>query len=225
MIGSGLIGVATEAIAYRPVRGKSGLTTMITAMGVSMFLENFPRAIRAIGPDYHNLPALFPKKIYNWGGVIITTTQIILLTCSVIMMIILYYIVNRTKLGLQMRAVSMDKDASALMGININRVISITFFIGAALAAASGIFYASVYPQVHVYMGSWLGQKAFIAAVVGGIGDIRGAVLGGYLLGIAQIYATSINSGLGYAITFVILVIILLVKPTGIMGRTTIEKV
>lgn len=225
MIGSGLIGVATEAIAYRPVRGKSGLTTMITALGVSMFLENFPRALPFIGPTPRAFPTLFPKTQFEVGGVTITSTQIIMICLSVVMMLMLLFIVNKTSIGRKMRAVSMDKDASALMGININQIISITFFIGAALAAASGIFYSSVYPQVQVYMGSWLGQKAFIAAVLGGIGDIRGAVIGGYIMGITEIYATALNSGLGYAVAFLILIIILLVKPAGIMGKLTIEKV
>ena len=124
-----------------------------------------------------------------------------------------------------MRSVSMDRDAAYLMGINVNRVISITFFIGGALAAVSGICYASAYPQVEVYMGSWMGNMAFVSAVLGGIGDIRGAMLGGFILGIAQIFATAINSTFGYAVGFVILIIILLVKPTGIMGEVTVEKV
>lgn len=225
MIGSGLIGVATEAIAYRPVRGKSGLTTMITALGVSMFMENFPRVIPFIGPTPRAFPTLFPSIQYNIGGITIRSTQLFLIGLSVILMLVLLFIVNKTNLGRKMRAVSMDKDAAALMGINVNRIISITFFIGAALAAASGIFYASVYPQVQITMGSWLGQKAFIAAVIGGIGDIRGAVIGGYIMGITEIYATAINSGLGYAVAFLILIIILLVKPAGIMGKITIEKV
>ena len=124
-----------------------------------------------------------------------------------------------------MRAVSYDKEASLLMGIDTNRVISFTFFIGAALAAASGIFYASIYPQVDVYMGSWLGTKSFIAAVIGGIGNVRGAILGGFILGITEILATSINSNLGYGIGFVILIVILLVKPAGLLGKPEIDKV
>ena len=124
-----------------------------------------------------------------------------------------------------MRAISMDRDAAALMGININKTISITFFIGAALAAASGIFYASVYPVIDVYMGSWLGNKAFIAAVLGGIGDVRGAVLGGLIMGIAEVLGTAVNSDFGYGICFLILILILLIKPAGILGKDVIEKV
>lgn len=148
-----------------------------------------------------------------------------MIVLAAVTMIALDRFVAKTKIGGQMRAVSMDKDAANLMGINVNKVISITFFIGGALAAVSGICYASAYPQVEVYMGSWLGNMSFVAAVLGGIGDIRGAMLGGFILGIAQIFATAINSTFGYAVGFIILIIILLVKPAGIMGKLTTEKV
>jgi branched-chain amino acid transport system permease protein len=148
-----------------------------------------------------------------------------MIVLAAVTMLALDRLVAKTKIGAQMRAVSMDKDAASLMGINIDKVISITFFIGGALAAVSGICYASVYPQVEVYMGSWLGNMSFVSAVLGGIGDIRGAMLGGFILGIAQIFATAINSTFGYAVGFIILIVILLVKPAGIMGKVTIEKV
>ncbi len=225
MVGTGLIGVGVEAIAYKPLRNRQKMSDLINEVGVSMFLENFPRALPFIGPSPRSFPMLFPTKRFQIQGVMISTTQIIMIVLSLVFMFILYNVVNRTKIGSQMRACSMDKDAAQLMGININRVISITFFIGAALAAASGIFYASIYPQVDVYMGGWLGTKSFIAAVIGGIGDIRGAMLGGFIMGITEILATSVNSNLGYAIGFVILILILLFKPAGIMGKLTIDKV
>lgn len=225
MFGTGMIGIGVEAIAYRPLRNKPRMTALITAVGVSMFLENFPRALPFIGPNPRPFPTLFPVKQYRVCGIQITSTQIIMIVLSVVLMVILYLTVNRTKVGSQMRAVSMDKDAASLMGINVNKIISITFFIGAALAAASGIFYASIYPQVEVYMGAWLGTKSFIAAVLGGIGDIRGAMLGGFIMGVTEILATAVNSNFGYAVGFVILIVILLVKPAGIMGKFTIEKV
>lgn len=190
-----------------------------------MFLQNFPRALSFIGPNPRPFPQLFPIRYFNFGEVQITSTQIIMILMSVVLMALLYMTVNHTKVGNQMRAVSMDKEAASLMGIDVNTIISITFFIGAAMAAASGILYASIYPQVEVYMGSWLGTKAFIAAVLGGIGDIRGAMLGGFIMGITEIFATAINSNLGYAVGFIILIVILLVKPAGIMGKFTIEKV
>lgn len=225
MVGTGMLGVAVEKIAYQPLRKRPRMSALITAVGVSMFLQNFPRALPFIGPSPRSFPTLFPVVRFTVGGVIISSTQIIMISLSIIFMVILYAVVQKTKIGRQMRAVSMDKDAAALMGININNVISFTFFIGAALAAASGIFYASTYPQVEVYMGSWLGTKSFIAAVLGGIGDIRGAMLGGFILGISEILATSINSNLGYAMGFIVLILILLFKPAGIMGKFTVDKV
>lgn len=225
MICLGLLGVLVEAVAYKPLRNRPRMTALITAVGVSMFLQNFPRALPFVGPNPRPFPALFPVKQYNIGGVAITSTQIIMIVLSVILMVVLYIFVNKTRMGSKLRAVSMDKEAAALVGININLIISLTFFIGAALAAASGIFYASIYPQVEVYMGSWLGTKAFIAAVLGGIGDIRGAMLGGIIMGVTEIYATAINSNLGYAVGFIVLIVILLVKPAGIMGKFSVEKV
>ncbi len=225
MIGTGLVGVIVEAVAYKPLRDRPRMTALITAVGVSMFLQNFPRALPFIGPNPRPFPRLFPLIQYNIGGVTITSTQLIMLFLSLLLMFILYYVVNKTPLGAQMRAVSMDKDAALLMGININVIISMTFFIGAALASSSGIFYASIYPQVDVYMGGWLGTKSFIAAVLGGIGDIRGAMLGGFILGISEIFATSINSNFGYMIGFIVLILILLFKPAGLLGKFSIEKV
>ena len=225
MLGTGGIAVGTEVIAYRPLRNKPRMSALITAVGVSMFLENFPRALPFIGPNPRSFPTLFQPVTFRVMGASITTTQIIMIVLASVTMMALYFVVNRTKIGGQMRAVSMDRDAASLMGINVNKVISITFFIGGALAAVSGICYASAYPQVDVYMGSWLGNMSFVAAVLGGIGDIRGAMLGGFILGIAQIFATAINSTFGYAVGFIILIVILLVKPAGIMGKFVIEKV
>ncbi len=225
MIGTGGIAAGVEAIAYRPLRNKPRMIALITAVGVSMFLENFPRALPFIGPNPRSFPTLIPLKRFKVLGASITSTQIIMIILAAVMMTLLYLFVNKTKIGSQMRSVSMDRDAAYLMGIDVNKVITITFFIGGALAAVSGICYASAYPQVEVYMGSWMGNMSFVSAVLGGIGDIRGAMLGGFILGIAQIFATAINSTFGYAVGFVILIIILLVKPAGIMGHFTVEKV
>lgn len=225
MFGTGVLGVAVETIAYKPLRERPRISALITAVGVSMFLQNFPRALPVIGPQPRSFPTLLPVHVIRIGGIQISSTQIIMIVLSVFMMLILDVTVQKSLIGKRMRAVSQDKDAASLMGININQVISITFFIGAALAAASGIFYASVYPQIDVYMGGWLGTKSFIAAVLGGIGNVRGAMLGGFIMGISEILATSINSNLGYGIGFVILIVILLVKPTGLLGETIVEKV
>lgn len=225
MVITGLLGVTTERIAYKPLRKKPRLSALITAIGVSIVLENFPRALPFIGPAPRPFPALFPMVNFNWGGVGTNSVQLLMIALSVFLMICLHYITSKTKIGRQMKAVCFDKDAAALMGINVNNIISITFFIGAALAAAGGVFYASIYPMIEVYMGIWLGTKAFVAAVLGGIGDIRGAMIGGIIMGVAEVFATAVNSDLGYGVGFAILIFILLFKPAGIMGKFTIEKV
>lgn len=225
MIISGLLGSTVERIAYKPLRNKPRLSALITAIGVSIILENFPRALPFIGPKPRPFPILFPVAQYTIGGVGVSSVQILVFVLSVLLMIALQLFVTNTMIGKKMRAVSLDKDAAALMGINVNTIISVTFFIGTALAAASGVFYASIYPMIDVYMGVWLGTKSFIAAVLGGIGDMRGAMIGGIIMGVAEVLATAVNSDLGYGVGFVILIFILLFKPAGIMGKFTVEKV
>lgn len=225
MLLTGLLGVLIERIAYKPLRNKPRMSAMITAIGISILLENVPRALPFIGPAPRPFPELITKVKYEYLGVSANTVQIVMIALSILLMVILRFLVMKTQTGRRMRAVSLDKDAAALMGINVNTTISITFFLGAALAAASGVFYASVYPSIDVYMGVSLGNKAFVAAVLGGIGSIPGAMVGGLILGIAEIFATSIYSELGYGVGFLILIVILLVKPAGIMGKYTVEKV
>ena len=159
------------------------------------------------------------------GAVKISFTRIVTVTLSIFIMLLLWFVIQNTKIGMHMRAVSNDKDAAALMGVNINRVISITFFIGAFLAAVSGSFYASSYPVMQPTMAVTLGNKAFIAAVCGGIGDIRGAVLGGFVIGVAEILVTSVWSEFAYGFCFLVLVVILLFKPEGLLGKPMTEKV
>jgi branched-chain amino acid transport system permease protein len=224
MLGTGGIGVGVEAIAYRPLRNKPRMIALITAVGVSMFLENFPRALSFIGPNPRSFPTLFKVVRYSFLGASITYTKIIMIKLAAVVMVGLYFLVNKTKIGSQMRAVSMDKDAAALMGINVNRVISLTFFIGGALGGRGHLLRERL-SAGRVYMGAWLGTKSFIAAGLGGIGDIRGAMLGGFIMGVSEIFATAVNSTLGYAVGFIILIVILLVKPAGIMGKLTKEKV
>jgi len=225
MVLTGLLGVFIERVAYKPLRKRPRLSAMVTAIGVSIVLENLPRALPFIGPAPRPFPSLVPMVNYNMFGITTNSVQLIMIGLSILLMIILQYIVTKTSIGRKMRAVSLDKDAASLMGINVNNVISVTFFIGAALAAAGGIFYSSTYPMIDVYMGIVLGLKAFIAAVLGGIGNIPGAMVGGLIMGIAEVFATSINSDLGYGISFVMLILILLFKPAGIMGKFTVEKV
>lgn len=225
MIVSGILGVVTERIAYKPLRNRPRLTSLITAVGVSMFIENLARAIPFIGPTPRPFPSLFPKHQFQILGVNLNTVQLYMVGISAALMVALQLFINRTAVGRQMRAISQDKEAASLMGINVNRTISITFLVGATLAAASGILYSSVYPVIDVYMGAWLGNKAFISAVLGGIGDVRGAMLGGLIMGIAEVLGTSVNSDFGYGICFVILIIILLFRPAGLLGKNVIEKV
>lgn len=228
MFGSGvigLVGVGIERVAYRPLRNRPTIMCMISAIGVSVFTQNLFRALPFIGPTPRHFPQLIEDFVINLGPVNISFTRIVTISLSIIIMIVLWLVVQKTKIGMHMRAVSNDKDASSLMGVNINRVISFTFFIGAMLAAVSGSFYASSYPVLQPTMAMTLGNKAFIAAVCGGIGDIRGAVLGGFVIGVAEILVTSVWSDFAYGFCFLVLVVILLVKPEGLLGKPMIEKV
>ena len=221
----GALGALIEKIAYKPLRNKARLSALITAIGVSMFIENFPRALPFIGPNARSFPSIIPNKVLHVGPINVTTIQLVTIGTAIILMLALDLFVNRTIYGKQMRAVQQNKDASALMGINVNGIISLTFFIGAALAAVSGVVYASTYPTITLTMGSTLGMKAFICAVLGGIGDIRGAMLGGVVLGIAEMYANFINADFSYGISFIILILILILRPQGLIGKESVEKV
>lgn len=228
MLGSGVIGmvgVGIERVAYRPLRNRPTIMCMISAIGVSIFTQNLFRAVPFIGPNPRSFPQLIQDFLIQVGPVKISFTRIITIVLSIIIMLLLFWLIQKSKIGMQMRAVSNDKDAACLMGININRVISITFFIGAFLAAVSGTFYASSYPVLQPTMATTLGNKAFIAAVVGGIGDIRGAVLGGFIIGVTEILVTSVWSDFSYGFCFLILILILLIKPEGILGKPVKEKV
>jgi len=231
-----VLGMVIEKIAYKPLRFKPRLAALITALGVSLFLENFfalspanvPFPLNKIvfGPAFIPFPALIEDKIYYFAGVSINNIKILDISVTIILMIILQYIVKKTMVGKAMRAVAFHKNASLLMGIDINKIISITFGIGTALAAASGTLYALTYRQLQSpYLGIWPGLKAFIAAVLGGIGNIPGAMLGSYVMGISETFATSINSNFGYGIAFVILIVVLIFKPSGLLGKFTKEKV
>lgn len=220
-----MIGIIIERICYKPLRNAPRINALITAIGVSIFIENGARVIPQIGPNPRQYPTL-PNVNYDLAGIGISRIQAIVFLVSIALMIVLNYIVNYTKIGKAMRAVSYDRNAALLMGINVNKVISFTFAIGSALAAAAGILFASAYPQVEPYMGIMPGLKAFVAAVLGGIGSIPGAMIGGFIMGIAETFTKGfISSQLADAIAFGILIIILVVKPTGILGRNVSEKV
>jgi len=220
-----VVGIVIERACYKPLRNAPRINALITAIGVSFLLENGARVIPFMGPNYRQFPVISNVTV-ELSGVGISVVQIIVLLVSILLMILLNYIVNKTKIGKAMRAVSFDRGAAFLMGINVNAVISFTFAIGTALAAAAGILFVSAYPQVEPYMGIIPGLKAFIAAVLGGIGSIPGAMIGGFIMGIAETLTKGfISSKLADAIAFSILIIILVVKPSGIMGKNASEKV
>jgi branched-chain amino acid transport system permease protein len=218
-------GVSIERLAYRPLRSAPRLNSLITAIAISLILENGARVLPFIGPNPRQFPR--PEVVnYQFGEISISNIQIIVIILSALLMLGLNYIVNYTKRGKAMRAVSFDVNAASLMGIPVNGIISFTFALGSILAAAGGVLYASAYPQVNPLMGMMPGLKAFVAAVLGGIGSIPGAMLGGFILGIAETFTKGfISSQFSDAISFSILIIVLLIKPTGILGSKTRVKV
>lgn len=225
MVVCAIFGVVIEKTCYKPLRKAPRINVLITAIGVSIVLENGARVIPWIGPNPKQFPT-FKNVNIDFFGVGISQIQITNFVIAILLMLLLTFIVNFTKIGKAMRAVSHDSGAAALMGINVNNIISFTFAIGAALAGAAGVLFASAYPQVEPYMGMMPGLKAFVAAVLGGIGNIPGAMIGGFMLGIAETLTKGfISSKLADAVAFGILILILVVKPSGILGRNTREKV
>ncbi|MDR1955416.1 MAG: branched-chain amino acid ABC transporter permease [Treponema sp.] len=221
----GALGVFIERFAYRPLRGAPRLNSLITAIAVSLILQNGARVLRFVGPN----PRQFPQPpVWNLslGTFSISNIQIIVIVLSAVLMAALHYIINYTKRGKAMRAVSYDLQAASLMGISVNGTISFTFALGSILAAAGGILFACAYPQISPTMGTMPGLKAFVAAVLGGIGSVPGAMLGGFILGIAETLTKGfLSSQYADAISFSLLIIILLVKPTGILGKKNRVKV
>lgn len=225
MAAAALVGITLDRIAYRPLRQSPRITVLITAIGASLLIQSLAQLI--FGADFRSYPATaIPIKIIRMGSVIITNRQIIIFGTAILLMILLHLIVNYTKLGKAMRAVSMDKEAAQLMGINVDRIIAFTFAIGSALAAAAGILVGILYNSVDPYMGTLPGMKAFVAAVLGGIGIIPGAVIGGFLMGIAENLVVAFGSSTYRdAVAFAILILILLIKPSGLLGKRVREKV
>lgn len=225
MLVCGALSIVIERFAYRPLRSAPRLNSLITAIAVSLILQNGARVLPFIGPNPREYPTLATVNI-NLGFVSVSNIQLIVLVLSALLMVILNYIINHTKTGKAMRAVSYDMQAASLMGISVDRTIAFTFALGAVLAAAGGVLYASAYPQIDPTMGTMPGLKAFVAAVLGGIGSVPGAMLGGYILGIAETLTKGfLSSQFADAISFSILIVILLVKPTGIMGEKVKVKV
>jgi branched-chain amino acid transport system permease protein len=220
-----ILGVVIEKAAYRPLRSRPKLTVLITAIGVSLFLEYGGQLI--FGPDPKLFPTLIPvTTVINTNNLVVTSNSIVVIGTALVLMLLLRLIVFKTRLGTAMRAVSFDHRAAALMGINIDTVISFTFVLGSSLAAAAALLYASVYPSINPLMGIFPGLKAFIAAVLGGIGNLYGAALGGLIIGLTETFVTGyISPTFRDAIAFAILILILLFKPSGILGHHEAEKV
>ncbi len=225
MIVCAITGITIERFAYRPLRSSPRLNSLITAIAMSLILQNGVRVLPFAGPNPRQYPTMDTVMV-PFGALSISNIQIVVIAVSLLLMLILNYIINWTKTGKAMRAVSYDMHAASLMGISANRIIAFTFALGSVLAAAGGILYATAYPQIEPTMGAMPGLKAFVAAVLGGIGSVPGAMLGGYILGIAETMTKGfLSSQFSDAISFSILIIILLVKPTGIMGQKIRVKV
>ncbi len=225
MLAGGGIALLANRFAYRPLRYKPKLSALITAIGVSMFLEYFFSALPMIGPSYRSFPDIIPKVQINLGIAVISNYVIIDIAVAAILMVGLTILVRYSALGKAMRAVSQDKDAARLMGIDVEKVIGFTFLIGGAFAGVAGLLAGMTYPRIFPYMGIQPGLKAFIAAVLGGIGSIPGAVLGAYIMGLAETFASAYNSLIGEGIAFAILIVVLLVRPTGLLGEKTADKI
>ena len=213
-----VIGVVVERLGFRPVRQESRLALLILAIGVSLFLENGGQLVFGADPKF--FPEIIPSTSFNVGALNLDTQKLIVLGVSVVLMVLLNVVVNYTRTGKAMRAVSYNLDTAKLMGINTDRIIAVTFAVGSALAAAGGILVSLLYPKIDPLMGVMPGLKAFVAAVLGGIGNITGAMAGGLVLGLAEVMAVGYGSSTYRdAIAFIVLVLILLFKPEGFMGK------
>ncbi len=220
---STLLGVTVEKVAYTPLRSAPRLSLLITAIGVSFLLENGAQLI--FGADQKSMDPMVTGSI-SVGGIGISYAAIVTIVVSVIAMVILTIVVNKTKIGKAMRAVSEDMGAAQLMGISLNKTISMTFAIGSALAGIGSVLYLCAYPQASPTMGSMLGIKAFVAAVLGGIGSIPGAMIGGFVIGVLEALVAAAGFSMWKdAAVFLILIVVLVFKPTGILGKKIQEKV
>jgi len=222
-----IIGIVIELLAYRPLRNRPKLTVLITAIGVSLLIEYTCQHRAFFGASQKAFPKLLPTGNFTLGGISFNTTQFVVLGVTLVLLAALTFIVKRTRIGMAMRAVSHNSGAASLMGISNSFIISFTFGLGSALAGAGGILYGMTYTGIEPLMGVNVGLKAFVAAVLGGIGNLPGAALGGLVLGVVETYAGGMSGISTYrdGIAFAILVIILIFKPTGLLGSKQIEKV
>ncbi|NLA84452.1 MAG: branched-chain amino acid ABC transporter permease [Clostridiales bacterium] len=221
-----IVGICIEKIAYKPLRNATRIAVLITAIGVSLFLQY--GTMFFVGANVRTYPPLtgLMAKRFKYGHTLISMHQIIIVITTIVLMTALQVIVKNTRIGKAMRAVSLDKDAAQLMGINVDSTISFTFALGSALAGAAGVLVGIYYNSINPLMGTMPGLKAFVAAVLGGIGIIPGAMMGGYLIGIIEVFVSGYGSSMYRdAVVFAILILILILKPSGIMGKNIGEKV
>lgn len=224
MVVSALAGIIIEKIAYKPLRNSPRIALLITAIGVSLFLQNIMRYF--VGSNPKPFPDLINAGSINIGSIQIEVKTILMFVVSALLVILLQFIVYKTKVGKAMRASSQDMEAASLMGINVDNTISLTFAIGSALAGIAGVLVAISYPSITPYMGAMPGLKAFVAAVLGGIGSIPGALVGGFAIGLLETFSKAyISTNFSDAIVFAILIVILLIKPSGLLGKKTNVKV
>ncbi len=220
------VGVTIERVAYRPLRrrGAARLYVVITALMAGLVLEHGNLAL--LGAGRRSFPEIIPKAVFQWGEVVVTNVKLLVIITTICVFLFLETIVRKTKLGMAMRAISYDRFAVPLMGIPVDTVIVFTFVLGSSMAALAGVLFVTAYPVLEPYMGALIGWKAFIAAVVGGIGDIRGALVGGFMLGFVEIFVAALfPSTLRDLIAFSVLLIFLSVKPTGFFGMARATKI
>jgi branched-chain amino acid transport system permease protein len=223
MLGTALLGVMIERLAYKPLRQAPRVSAIITALGVGLFLENFTLAL---SPYPKHIPTLLGNVSWNLYGLSISSIQLVIISLSLILIGLLDFIVHRTSIGRAMRAISWDKTFVPLMGIPVDFVVSVTFAIGAGLAGAAGSLYALAYPVIDPYMGILVGWKAFICAVVGGIGNIRGAMIGAFILGSVEIMVVAfLPSTYRDFVAFTLLMLLIIIRPYGILGKPRVQKV
>lgn len=219
-----ILGFLISRLAYKPVFKAPKINLFLCAIGASIFLEN--TAMLVFGPETQSFPEVIKNSTYSFMGLKVTTLQLIIFSTAIVLMVILTYIVKYTKLGRAMRCTSQDMDAARLMGINTDRIVYFTFILGSSLGSAAGILVGMYYRAVYPMMGFMPGLKAFVSAVIGGIGSIPGAMLGGMIMGVSEsLGAAYISSGYRDAIAFIILIIILLFKPSGLLGKETGDKI
>jgi branched-chain amino acid transport system permease protein len=227
MLGCGLLGVVIEQFAYRPLRNAPRIAPLISALGVSFFIQNsIQLTLTADFRNYTTEQLIPPGLGIDLGNARFSATRALVIIAAIILMILLQYLVRNTRLGKAMRAVSIDREAAAMMGVNVDRVIVFTFFVGSALAGAAGVLTGIVFIRVWHFMGFTAGLKGFTAAVLGGIGNIPGAMLGGFILGMTETFAIGfISSTYKDVVAFVVLVVVLLIRPQGLLGARIAQKV